>query len=288
MRSAYGLIILMAAAACSAPEAQETPDCGLNEAAIGTFVTIPAGQLERGLDPVYPEESALETVEVAAFQIQVHEVTNAQFAEFVASTGYVTEVEQGASEGIAGAGSAQFHGGRWHLDPAASWRTPKGEGSGIDSRPLDPVVHVTLADAEAYAAWAGGRLPTEAEWEHAARLGLPDPGRSTSGAYEEDGRPRANTWQGIFPVHNTAEDGFTGSAPVGCFPADRLGLYDMIGNVWEWTSSGYSPGHNTIKGGSFLCAENFCRRYRPAARQPQEADFSSAHIGFRIVRDVGE
>ncbi len=196
-------------------------------------------------------------------------------------------------EGTEGAGSAVFiyadaragNPSEWALLKDASWKTPEGAGSSINSRASHPVVHVSKRDAEAYARWAGGRLPSEVEWEYVASLGLSNPNDQSSGAYAE-GAPRANTWQGIFPIANLETDGFEGTAPVGCFEADKQGLYDMIGNVWEWTDTPYTNLTHTIKGGSFLCADNFCRRYRPAARQPQETDFSASHIGFRIVRDL--
>jgi formylglycine-generating enzyme required for sulfatase activity len=148
------------------------------------------------------------------------------------------------------------------------------------------VVHVSLNDARAYALWADGRLPTEVEWEYAASLGLFDPDNPESALRGPDGRARANTWDGVFPVINLKTDGFAGSAPVGCYEESRIGTYDMIGNVWEWTSSRFDSqqAEYTIKGGSYLCGSHYCRRYRPAARQKLEPDFSTAHVGFRIVK----
>ena len=168
-------------------------------------------------------------------------------------------------------------------------------------------MHIAYEDALAYAHWRGHELPTEAQWEFAARGGR-DGEDDYSSAYDPQGKPIANTWQGLFPVHNSNEDGHTGTAPVGCFQPNGYGLYDMIGNVWEWTSDWYRPGHSpdpdinpagpdlvslrlapglaasrVIKGGSYLCAPNYCARYRPAARQPQETDLSAAHLGFRTV-----
>lgn len=288
MRAFFASLLLTATAACSAEQEVHSgdPACGLRASDAGRFVKVPGGVLNIGRDAIYPEEQSEAVLHISAFMIQAHEVTNDQFSAFISATGYVTEAQRGLLEHAPGAGSAVFRHAHWQLVPGASWSAPEGPGSDIAGRGRYPVVHVSLADAEAYARWAGGRLPDEAEWEHAARLGLPDPGRDVSGAFEADGTPRANTWQGIFPISNTAADGFAGAAPVGCFPADRLGLYDMIGNVWEWTSTHFAPGSHTIKGGSYLCADNFCRRYRPAARHPQERDFSSNHIGFRIVRDI--
>ena len=174
------------------------------------------------------------------------------------------------------------------------------------------MVHVAYEDALAYARWLGHSLPTEAQWEYAARGGR-DGEDDWSSAFDADGKPIANTWQGIFPVLNSQDDGYAGTAPVGCFRPNGYGLYDMIGNVWEWTSDWYRPGHprvpaaepqgpslvdirlapgqlpsKVIKGGSYLCAFNFCARYRPAARQPQEVDLSAAHIGFRTVRNMAK
>lgn len=282
-------------APASDPATEEKPAaCGLKDDDLGRFVMVPAGQFRKGAHAVYPEESPEMVLHVEAFEILAHEVTNAGFARFVDATGYVTLAERSSAEGGEGAGSAVFRmpGERanpaevWQLVAGATWRAPEGTGSGIAERGREPVVHVALEDAETYAVWAGGRLPTEEEWEYAASIGLPDPAVAVSGAYGPDGAPRANTWQGIFPLANAGEDGFTGRSPAGCFPPSEIGLYDMMGNVWEWTSTPYSAGNQTIKGGSYLCADNFCRRYRPAARQPQEAAFSASHVGFRIVRDV--
>ncbi len=300
MRRAAPLFAAVALAACSEPptDAPQTEEylrtCGLADSAIGQFVTVPAGQFRKGAYAVYPEEAPEMILHVAGFEILAHEVTNAEFARFTEATGYLTTAERVGVAGRPGAGSAVFRmpaeraapTETWQLVPGASWRAPEGPGSDISARARQPVVHVSLADAEAYVQWAGGRLPTEEEWEYAAAIGLPDPANAQSGAYDASGEPRANTWQGFFPVVDQAGDGFSGRAPVGCFAPSEIGLYDMIGNVWEWTATPYQTGANTIKGGSYLCADNFCRRYRPAARQPQEADFSSSHIGFRIVRDL--
>tara|TARA_R110002020_G_scaffold83397_1_gene206867 strand:- start:258066 stop:258971 length:906 start_codon:yes stop_codon:yes gene_type:complete len=290
------LLMVLLAAACSrgeAPAISET-SCGIPASSIGQFVSMPGGSFTKGASPVYSEEAPTLALHVAPFALQAHEVTNDQFAAFVSATGYVTDAENSAAAGGPGAGSAVFdlpEGSAaridpWRLVPGATWKTPTGPGSTIDGKGAWPVVHVSERDAAAYASWAGGRLPTEVEWEYAATRGLPDPDTSTSGAYDSTGHPLANTWQGIFPVANTQADGFAGAAPVGCFPRDKAGLYDMIGNVWEWTDTPYAAGSHTLKGGSYLCADNFCRRYRPAARQPQDTDFSSIHIGFRIAKDV--
>jgi len=292
------LLAVALAVACSdetAPNAAgaSAPNCGLPADRVGAFIVVPEGGFVKGANAIYPEEEPATNIQVAAFSIQTHEVTNRQFEAFVAATGYVTDSERTSASNDPGGGSALFtlppgEGGMgaWMLMRGATWKTPEGPGSGLMGRMDQPVIHVSLNDARAYAQWAGGRLPTEDEWEYAASLGMPDPQNPTSGAYDREGKPIANTWQGLFPVKNETADGFAGAAPVGCFPPDKLGLHDMMGNVWEWTETPYARGQHTIKGGSYLCAENFCKRYRGAARQGQDIDFSSNHIGFRIVKDA--
>jgi len=205
----------------------------------------------------------------------------------------------------------------WHYLVAASWRHPEGPGSDIAGRDAYPVVHVAFEDAEAYAAWAGKELPTEAEWEFAARGGLEAAEFCWGDQFTPDGRYMANTWQGPFPWRNLASDGFVGTAPVASYDPNGYGLYDMAGNVWEWTIDWYTARHpeaadkpccvtsnprggpieasydphqpairiprKVVKGGSYLCAPSYCRRYRPAARQPQMVDSAMSHIGFRCV-----
>jgi len=254
----------------------------------GRYVRVPEGSFIKGAGAVYSEEGQPVKLHVAGFLIDRSEVTNDQFAAFVAETGYVTEAETNG-------GSAQFVQTAtprdlltwWKLDPSATWRTPAGEGSDTKAMGAFPVVHVSLNDARAYARWAGARLPSEVEWEYAASLGLADPDNPLSGAVAADGRPLANIWNGLFPVINTLEDGFRGLAPVGCYPVSRIGTYDMIGNAWEWTETPFGDGSPqfTIKGGSFLCSDSYCRRFRAAARESLEPDFSTAHVGFRTVKD---
>lgn len=291
------LVMLGLMAGCKPSEpaevAQTTANCGLRAAEQGHWVKVPAGSVFLGQDPAFPEEGPGLRVQVPAFEVQAHEVTNRQFAAFVAATGYVTDAEKSMSRTDGGAGSAMFQlgagleAGRWTLVPGATWKSPKGPGSNLTGLDHYPVVHVSERDAEAYARWAGGRLPNEVEWEYAAQSGLADPANTRSGAYDNQKKPIANTWQGVFPFQDEGRDGFRAVAPVGCFPASKLGLYDMIGNVWEWTDTAFEGGPAaTIKGGSWLCSDNFCGRYRPQARQPQDRDFSSNHIGFRLVRDV--
>lgn len=294
-----GVVLAFGVAGCS-PQPREAEagrtfaarECPADAASEGRFIPLPAGSYVKGSDPLYPEERPSIRLRVEGFAIQAHEVTNDQFAAFVKATGYVTEAEMAAASADPAAGSAVFvrdaggRNGRWVLRKGATWRTPEGADSNIDGKGRHPVVHVTLADARAYAKWAGGRLPSEEEWEYAASSGLPDPADRFSGAVDDKGEPRANHWQGVFPVSDESKDGFSGTAPAGCFPADRNGVRDLIGNVWEWTDSPVDDAHMIIKGGSWLCAANFCARYRPAARQPQENDFSSNHIGFRIIRDL--
>jgi formylglycine-generating enzyme required for sulfatase activity len=253
------------------------------------MIALPGGMLAP--EPGAPATASMPGRQVGAFAILVHEVTNGEFAAFVAATGYRTDAERQGAE----AGSALFvppterAPGFWRLERAATWRTPAGRGSSIAGRERDPVVHVSLNDARAYARWAGGRLPTEAEWEYAAQAGLRDRADPNAGAFGPEGAPIANIWTGFFPVLDTAEDGFAGAAPVGCFPADRSGAYDLIGNVWEWTDTpSRAAGEHIIKGGSHLCARNYCQRYTATAQEDHEVDFSASHIGFRIVRDVAQ
>ena len=285
------VVIVMASAMWRESPSFPTSDtgCMLGETELGGFVDIPGGGFTLGAHALYPEEGPAQRVFVSPFQLQVHEVTNSQFAEFVAATGYITEAERNG-------GSAQFREtdtptnllSWWRIDAGASWKTPGGSGTGLQGLDLHPVVHVTLSDARAYAEWAGGRIPSEVEWEYAASLGLLDPNDPESGVRSPDGTARANVWTGLFPIHDTGRDGFAGTAPVGCFQPGLTGAYDMIGNVWEWTDSAFEARTRrfAIKGGSYLCSENYCRRYRVAARDSLEFDFSSAHIGFRIIKDV--
>jgi formylglycine-generating enzyme len=288
------------------------------------MVFIPGGTFTMGSERHQPEERFTHVVRVDGFWIDRHEVTNAQFKEFADATGYRTLAERGldpkANQSLAKEllvpGSAVFihpiasvarTQPGWQYVARANWRQPSGPGSSIAGKENHPVVHVAHEDALAYAQWRGHSLPTEAQWEFAARGGR-DGEDDWSSAFDADGRPIANTWQGIFPIVNTVDDGHAGTAPVGSFKPNGYGLHDMIGNVWEWTSDWYRPGHSresavnptgpelislrvvpgqsatrVIKGGSHLCASNYCARYRPAARQPQEADFSAAHVGFRTV-----
>ncbi len=295
-------MVILVLGAC-APRAVDT---AVACAAIAPFaherdgmVWIPGGAVAMGEGAAHPEETPGYTVNVEGFWLDRHEVTNEQFAAFVTATGYVTEAERQPPE-KGGPGSAVFGASSWSYVSDANWRQPLGPGSANEAN--HPVVHVTYADASAYARWAGRVLPTEEQYEHAARLGGDVAIVRENGAVRYD----ANTWQGVFPFNNTSEDGFLRTAPVGCYEADRLGLHDILGNVWEWTSTPYYPTHQpsagmrarfpsglngsdpqigvrVIKGGSFLCAPNFCARYTPSARQPQEADLGSSHIGFRTA-----
>ncbi len=284
------------------------------------MVWIEGGVYTGGATGFYTEESPLREVQVEGFWIDRFEVTNARFAEFVAATGYVTVAERplqpadfpGIDPALLQAGSVVFTmptaaDGKltqwWRFVPGAHWRQPAGPGSSIEGLEQHPVVHVTHEDAQAFAEWHGHDLPTEAQWEYAARGGLEQAVYAWGDEFLVAGKHQANTWQGMFPLLNEREDGYTGSAPVGCFPANGYGLHDMIGNVWEWVDDWYYPVYGTleegghdprqpglpvkvIKGGSYLCAENYCRRYRPAARHAQEATLGAAHIGFRTVKNA--
>jgi sulfatase modifying factor 1 len=272
---------------------------------------VPGGPFLPGSRHGYADERPGDQVVVPSFWIDRTEVTNAQFTKFVAATAHVTDAEKQGSAAVfrAGDGPPVADGPVpwWRAIAGANWRHPEGPGSNLDGRANQPVVQVSQADARAYATWLGHDLPTEAEWEFAARGGAgpaalpPEDGSPRDHA----GRPTANFWQGQFPVIDTREDGFAGRAPVGCFVAGRLGLHDMIGNVWEWTRDVYQTAHATgevgachpareddpsagtrivIKGGSFLCSSDYCARYRATARHPQESRLPAAHIGFRTVR----
>jgi len=297
---------------------------------------VPGGQFDMGSEDHYPDERPVHRVAVDAFWIDQYPVTNVRFQEFVSATGCVTTAEiapdpkdyPGAKKALLHPGSLvftrpsgpvdlrDFH-NWWTWKIGADWRHPRGPNSTIREREQHPVVHMTYADAEAYATWAGKEMPTEAEWEFAARGGLDAATYAWGDEFTPDGRHMANTWQGEFPWQNLKSDGFDGTSPVGSYPPNGYGLFDMIGNVWEWTADWYSSRHDgtpasaccvprnprgaseadshddcnprikiprkVLKGGSHLCAPNYCRRYRPAARFPQPIDTSTCHVGFRCV-----
>ncbi len=286
-------------------------------------VWLPGGAFTMGSDHHYPEESPAREVAVEPFAIDAHPVTNRQFARFVEATGHVTLAERppdpsvyaDAQPGSLVPGSLVFRMTPgpvnlgefwrwWTWTPGADWRHPLGPGSSLDGLEDHPVVHVGYPDAEAYARWAGLDLPTEAEWEYAARGGLDGAEFTWGDVDQQETAPAANTWQGRFPYENTRLDGWTRTSPVGSYPPNGYGLHDAAGNVWEWTSDSYRLARDTgadspccapqatggrpvpsrvIKGGSHLCSIQYCFRYRPAARQPQSVDTSTGHIGFRCV-----
>ena len=300
------------------------------------MVWIPGGIFRMGSDGHYPEEAPIHQVTVDGFWMDRTPVTNRQFKVFTKATDHVTFAEippdpkdyPGALPHMLYAGSLVFNppayvsnlrdwGQWWTFLKGSSWRHPYGRKSNIRGLDDHPVVHVTFADALAYANWAGKELPTEAEWEFAARGGLDGAEFAWGDEFAPDGRQMANTWQGNFPHENLCLDGYERTSPVRAFPPNGFGLQDTIGNVWEWTTDWYSPKHSTeavkaccvptnprggtedasydpsqpqikiprkvIKGGSHLCAPNYCRRYRPAARHPQPVDSSASHLGFRCV-----
>jgi len=264
-----------------------------------------------GSEKHHPEERPARSVTVGDFWIDRTEVTNTEFAAFVAATGYVTVVERpvdpvkyaAAPPELRSPGSIVFRQPNtianlvdprqwWAYVPGTSWRHPEGPGSSIDDRLDHPVVHVTHADALAYARWRGNDLPTEAEWEFAARGGLDGKAYTWGDEKLPGGTWQANTWQGIFPLSNQIADGYEGTAPVGCYQPNGYGLFDMAGNVWEITADDYrdlrgpQPEMKVVKGGSHLCADNFCYRYRPSGRQPASIDVGASHIGFRTIRRI--
>jgi formylglycine-generating enzyme required for sulfatase activity len=296
------------------------------------LVRLEGGTFAMGSAAHYREEGPVRQVRVAPFLIGRTEVTNAEFAAFVDATGYVTTAERsldpakhpGWPEELLRPGSMVFAqpaepvslgnpNAWWRYVPGASWRHPTGPGSSIEGLDNHPVVQVSPEDVAAYAAWAGGRLPTEAEWEFAARGGLDGAEYVWGETYDPAQGWKANTWQGPFPNKDLADDGYHGTAPVASFPPNGYGLYDMAGNVWEHVADWWVPGHpsdeqtdpagppevlaarfshpeigpmRVVKGGSWLCAPSYCLRYRPAARQSAELGLGSNHIGFRIARDA--
>lgn len=290
-----------------------------------TPVRIEGGEFLMGSDAIYPsEEGPPRKTLVRGFWIDPHEVTNRQFREFVEATGYVTIAEKPVDPDQFGVpveqippfmlqpGSAVFtpperasrsYSDWWKYLPGASWKNPYGP-QGPEAAPGEPVVHLAFEDMLAYAEWQGGRMPSEAEWEYAASAG--------AGDYTDQPPPtKANSWQGVFPLVNEASDGFKGIAPVGCFEPNDFGLYDMVGNVWEVTADYYRPGHDpdardnprgpsestaydplnpglpsrVMKGGSYLCAPNYCQRYRPESRQGRDPGLGASNVGFRLAYD---
>ncbi|MDQ0468929.1 formylglycine-generating enzyme family protein [Labrys wisconsinensis] len=312
---------------------------GAGQDETAAMIRIPGGSFRMGSDSHYAEEAPAHRVTVDGFWIDAAPVTNRQFRAFVAATGHVTSAEiapdpkdyPGALPHLLRAGSLVFNPPShavglddwsqwWTFKVGAHWRKPYGSGSSIKGLDDHPVVHVAYRDAEAYAAWAGKALPTEAEWEFAARGGLEGAEFAWGDEFTPAGRHMANTWQGAFPHENSREDGYARTSPVTAFPPNGYGVLDMIGNAWEWTSdwwsarhpadapkaccvpvnprggseaASYDPGQPAIriprrvlKGGSHLCAPGYCRRYRPAARHAEAVDTSTSHIGFRcVVRD---
>ncbi|MFC3443303.1 formylglycine-generating enzyme family protein [Sphingobium rhizovicinum] len=303
---------------------------------------ITGGSFAMGSDRFYPEEAPVQRVRVDSFWIDETPVTNRDFARFVEATGHRTLAEvapdpadyPGMSPEMARAGSLLFQRTAgpvdlqdfsqwWSFSFGTDWRHPHGPDSDLEALWDHPVVHVAYEDAQAYAKWAGKSLPTEAEWEYAARGGLDGADYAWGDALAPDGVMLANYWQGLFPFSNLLEDGYERTSPVRTYAANGYGLYDMIGNVWEWTADWYGErkverkakgsccvpanprggnlkgsidpctpqvriGRKVLKGGSHLCAPNYCQRYRPAARHAQAVDSSTSHIGFRcIVRDKG-
>jgi sulfatase modifying factor 1 len=298
------------------------------------MVWIEGGEFTMG-STEFADAQPLHRVAVDGFWIDSTEVTNAQFARFVKETGYVTIAERtpraedypGAPPENLVAGSVVFtppghdvtlddHYQWWAYVHGADWRHPEGPGSNIDGRMDHPVVHVAYADVEAFAQWADKRIPTEAEWEFAARGGLEGKPYVWGDEFQPGGKFMANTFQGEFPNHNTGEDGFMATSPVRAFPPNGYGLYGMAGNVWEWVADWYRPDtyakraaagvvvHNPTgpadsfdpaepgvakhvhKGGSFLCTDQYCSRYMPGGRGRGVADTGTNHVGFRLVRDA--
>jgi sulfatase modifying factor 1 len=298
------------------------------------MVWIPGGTFRMGSDVFYPEEAPVRPVTVKGFWMDRGPVSNAAFARFVRGTGYQTVAERvpaaceypGAIPGLLVPGSVVFrqprepvglgnHFAWWAFVPGASWRCPSGPGSSLRGLERHPVVHVAWEDVAAYAAWSGKQIPSEAEWEFAARGGLDGRAYAWGDELSPGGRIMANVWQGEFPRENLLTDGWERTSPAGAFPPNGYGLLDMIGNVWEWTADWWGAPEaakgtccgsqdeassaraasldprqphiriprKVLKGGSYLCAPNYCVRYRPAARIPQQVDSGTGHQGFRCI-----
>jgi sulfatase modifying factor 1 len=303
------------------------------------MVHVSEGAFVMGSEDFYPEEQPVRRVAVDGFWIDPHQVTNTEYTQFVDATGWLTEAEKSPDPDLypgappeslvpgalvftptAGAVDLRDYHQWWAWTPGAEWRHPLGPGSSLEGLADHPVVHIAYEDAAAYCAWAGTMLPSEAEWEYAARGGLKGKPFTWGDEDTQETAPKANTWQGRFPFENTQVDGWTRTAPVAMFEPNGYGLFDMAGNVWEWTDDWYRSTHTdsdapaccipenprggsmeasldpgqpftpiprkVLKGGSHLCAPNYCLRYRPAARQPQMIVCGMSHVGFRtIIRD---
>lgn len=277
------------------------PSCQIEKATTPKFdlpkglVFIKGGSFQMGDDDGMPYETPVHTVEIKSFLLDEHEVTVAEFAEFVEKTGYQTEAEKFGWSGV-----FDVETGSWEKVDGANWRYPEGKNSTANLN--EPVCQISWNDALAYAKWVGKRLPTEAEFEYAARGGLRGKKYSWGNDLRPNGKPVANWWQGSFPDKNTIEDGFLQRAPVKSFPPNSFGLYDMTGNVWEWTNDWYaddyyktSPPINpsgpengtekSIRGGSWMCSENYCSNYRVAGRSKSTPDTGLNNLGFRCAKD---
>ena len=261
------------------------------------LVAIGGGTAQVGsTDPDHPEEWPVREVELASYLVAACAVTNAEFAEFAAATGHRTDAERyGSSFVFAGFLPDDFPPTRgvaaapwWREAPGADWAHPFGPQSGLDGLDDHPVVHVSRTDAEAYAAWRGVRLPTEDEWEHAARGGLEGQPFPWGAELEPGGVHRMNVWQGTFPAEDTAADGWRGTCPADTFPPNAWGLHNTTGNVWEWCAGAWSgAGEDGVsRGGSYLCHASYCRRYRVSARQQHSPDSSAGNLGFRVASDA--
>ena len=308
MESSHGLQHVAAPSPAAAGSASSPPTGDGTRAGTGagpggsgtSWVQVPAGTFLMGSgEELYPadHEGPVRRVSVAAFEAAPTTVTNTEFASFVAATGHGTIAEQqGWSFVFAGllppdapATRAVVEAPWWRQVPGARWDRPEGPWSTIDDRGDHPVVHVSWVDARAYCRWAGCRLPTEAEWEYASRGGLEQQRFPWGNDLTPGGEHRMNVFQGTFPEHNTAADGYAGTAPADAFPPNGYGLHNTTGNVWEWTADRFgptSPGQRAMRGGSYLCHASYCRRYRCAARSGNTPDSFAGNIGFRVVRDL--